>query len=85
MGSLAKRTVIKKLVEPQYKKILEYFDEELKTVKQIYDEELLEQSKTNVFKVDKFWAQVSGTVCWILKMKARVDYPIDPMKTLEYP
>ncbi|KAK6632535.1 hypothetical protein RUM43_013303 [Polyplax serrata] len=85
MGSLAKRPEIKKQVEPKFKKILQYFDEELKTVKQIYDETLLEHQKTGYYKVDRFWAQVSGTLCWILKMKGRVDYPIEPMKLLEYP
>lgn len=85
MGSLAKRPEIKKQVEPKYKKILDYFDEELKTVKEIFDETLIERQKTGYYKVDRFWAQVSGTLCWIIKMKGRVDSPIEPMKTLEYP
>ena len=85
MGSFAKRPVIKKTLEPKYKIILEYFEEELNMCKKIYDEMLLEYQKTGFYKVDRFWAQVSGIICWIIKMKGRVDYPIEPMKMLEYP
>lgn len=85
MGNLAERPVIKREIEPKYRKIIDYFNEDLDTVKDIYDRAKQNYEKTGFFEVDRYWAQVSGTLCWIMKMKGRVDYPIEPMKLMEYP
>ena len=85
MGGLAERPVIKREVEPKYRKIIDYFNEDLDTVKDIYDKAVATYDKTGFFEVDRCWAQVSGTLCWVMKMRGRVDYPIEPMKMMEYP
>lgn len=85
MGGLAERPVIKREIEPKYHKILDYFNDDLDTAKDIYDKAVNEYEKTGYFEVDRYWAQVSGILCWISKMRGRVDYPIEPMKIMEYP
>lgn len=85
MGPLAERPVIKADIESRFRRIMKYFSEDLDTVKDIYDEALSEQARMGYFRVDRYWAQVSGTICWILKMKSRIDYPIEPMKLMDYP
>lgn len=78
IGNLLERTVIRNEITPKYGTILEIFNEELDTVKIIFDEGL----KSGI-PIDKNFPPVAGTLMWISKLKQRIEKPGEDLKLLE--
>ncbi|RZC39341.1 MT, DHC N2, AAA 7, DHC N1 and/or AAA 9 domain containing protein [Asbolus verrucosus] len=78
VGNLLERTVIRNELTPKYVRIIEIFNEELDTVKVIFDE-----AKKNGIPVDKYFPPVAGALTWIFKLRSRIEKPGEDLKGLE--
>lgn len=68
IGNLLERPVIRAEITPKYSKILDIFNNELDTVKVIYDDEV-----RHGITIDKNYSPVAGTLLWLYKLRQRIE------------
>lgn len=41
--------------------------------------------KTGRIKVDQYFPPVAGSLCWLMKLKRRINYPAESIKLIDHP
>lgn len=54
-------------------------------LKLLFDENLEIRKKTGHMTVDPYFPPVAGALCWLMKLKRRIDDPIESMKLIDHP
>lgn len=72
-GTLIDRSKIKEVMELKYADLIKIFNDELDTVKIIYDEGV---------QIDKYFPPVAGAMYWYHKLKGRIQKPGEDFKSL---
>lgn len=78
LGPLINRKAINDEVTVKYHKIIDQFNFELDTVKELYD-----NGKKNGIPLDKYYPEVAGELLWLHKLRARISRPAEDLKILE--
>nr|CAH7754609.1 unnamed protein product [Callosobruchus chinensis] len=79
IGNLINRPAINSEVTVKFPIIIDFFNNELDTVKKLYDE-----GKKYGVPLHKNYPPVSGTLLWIQTMKNRIGLPLEDFKILEH-
>lgn len=67
VGTLLDRPVIHACYQDVYDKILDIWDQELDTIKELFD-----NAKKNGAPIDKYYPPVAGNLLWLFKLKKRI-------------
>ncbi|KAJ8925640.1 hypothetical protein NQ315_009485 [Exocentrus adspersus] len=78
LGTLINRPAINQEVTVKYHIIIDHFNFELDSVKELYD-----KGKKKGIPLDKFYPTVAGTLLWIYKLRNRISKPTEDFRLLE--
>ncbi|KAK4884824.1 hypothetical protein RN001_001095 [Aquatica leii] len=78
-GTLLEMPIIKDVVAEKFKNILEIFEQDVDTVKEIYDED-----KKRGIPIDKYFPPIAGHVWWLNKLKMRILKTGEDLKVFEH-
>uniref|UniRef100_A0A1B6BXH8 Dynein beta chain, ciliary-like n=1 Tax=Clastoptera arizonana TaxID=38151 RepID=A0A1B6BXH8_9HEMI len=84
-GTMLDREIIKDEISPKYPHVIELLNEELDTIKVIYDKEVNFYKREGYITEDKNWPPVAGGILWIFKIRRRISHPFESFKFLENP
>lgn len=79
IGSLIERPIIQETMLTKFPVIIQMFDEELDTVKELFDE-----GKLQGIPIDKHFPPVAGKMLWLYKLKRRIVAPADSYKDQDF-
>ncbi|KAL1512674.1 hypothetical protein ABEB36_002231 [Hypothenemus hampei] len=77
-GNMFSRPYISNLVKVKYPTITKMFDDELNTVKELYD-----QAKKDGPPIDKNYPPLAGTILWLQRLYKRISQPGEEFKLVE--
>lgn len=86
-GNLLFRPLIILNVEEKFKKIIEFFDEDLDLVREAFENGIksFEVSGLKGLPIDTGFPAVAGSLVWIYKLRQRVQRPFNDLVYLDYP
>ena len=84
-GSLLERPLIKQDFNPNYPRIIVMMDEELNTVKGIYDDHMRLKRDTGSMPLHKNMAKVSGSLKWAAELRDRLAGSMNSFKHIDHP
>jgi len=85
LGSLVERPLIKVEFDRKYPSLVALVDEELNTVKKIYDKHIAMITDFGKMPVHTNMAKVSGYIKWSRELKDRITYAVTELRKLEHP
>ncbi|KAG8276504.1 hypothetical protein J6590_063996 [Homalodisca vitripennis] len=83
--TMLKRPIIKAEITPKFNVIIDILNNELDTVRAIYNEQMELYEENGFITVDTNWPPVAGGLVWILKMINRISHPVESFKQFENP
>lgn len=51
----------------------------------LFDKNFEIRKRTGYMTVDQYFPPVAGALCYLMKLKRRIDYPIESMKLVDHP
>ena len=84
MGNLLERPLIKKTFDKKYADIAQRMQDELRTVRKMYDEQMQNQKTKGRIQMHKFIPKVSGSLKWAEEMRIRISTFVKDFKQLEH-
>ncbi|KAK0087408.1 hypothetical protein PV325_001063 [Microctonus aethiopoides] len=85
LGPIASRPIIQTQLWPHYENLLSTIHSHFDDVKQIFDHNLEIRKKTGHMAVDQYFPPIAGTLCWLMKLKRRISYPVKCINMIEHP
>ncbi|XP_034948410.1 dynein beta chain, ciliary-like [Chelonus insularis] len=85
IGPIALRPIIQAQLWHNYETLLSTIHASLDEVKRIFDKNFAIKKTSGHMEVDQYFPPVAGALCWLKKLKFRIDYPIESMKLIDHP
>ena len=84
LGSLLERKKIRNDFESHFNKLISLVDNEMDTVKKLFDIQKTLKDDTDEIVVQRNMPKVAGTLKWCQELKDRATVPFESMKKLDY-
>ncbi|XP_046432396.1 dynein beta chain, ciliary-like [Neodiprion fabricii] len=85
MGPVALRPIILSQLWPNYERLFSEIHVHMDTVKVLFDENFGRRKITGYMYVDQYFPPVAGALCCLLKLKHRIEYPIECTTLIDHP
>ncbi|XP_039284796.1 dynein beta chain, ciliary [Nilaparvata lugens] len=85
MGSILERPIISVEVSPKYPRIIRLLNEEVDSVKNLFDSQASVLRESSKMMVGAHWPPVSGSLVWISNLRARITNPVETFKAFDNP
>ncbi|XP_043279274.1 dynein beta chain, ciliary-like [Venturia canescens] len=85
MGTIGLRPTILELLYDNYDSFMTMLHEYMDDVKLIFDKRMKSWRNEGTINIDVHFPPVAGALCFLIKLKVRIDYPMDSLKLIDHP